>query len=884
VEEQLESVNLFSKLGPLLGDIGPKFHEARHTKGFNRISAGHKWAIHPADTPDTKGAPVVVGEDMLTALHELNKAQHEYDNKYNELVSLKEQLYMDWVKYMRLSYPLPDEIDNNLLERAAKYLLTRILPEVQQCAGECGEVEIIKSDGKFDQSDSMNWLSGNEQSVAYRLHTSWSNLETLLSKQADRLILAVQAANYYWQPKPPVILLSGLFSEQSDVDILRKAGDNNRKIYFGDATLIYSGDDGNRPVPNGNTQKLSDQITNPFILEWEFNLTDTALLRDEKGEIDAEALTTCVQIKAKGPDFEKTGYYQTGELSVFSGSIIMSPHARRAMVHKILDFVKANKADFFGDDTQTQNIFLNTTDLGAFTQALQNLIAKFSNQPDTANYRVLLELENLLHDHSILSQSLSGFNHACMMQGMNAQLPVMDPMGFDNTRAITQKVAELTNSIKRYSPLLANLFNPIRSGSIAVNRLNLIDNFGLVTEVKTPTTPVKVTWAETMLDNKREPFLHPRLTQPARLQFEMLDAAQTTADTNGKDFHQLVRSHNLPENSPICGWLVPDYLNNGLMVFGPNGVALGELDNDADWKKPPAATAGHDIEKDISNEPLRWVVKWLLGKSDLLTAFLDSIQSAQDNIAPANANHYKSQAILMGKPIAVVRAALHFQLMGLPAINQSWDALIRDISNSEAATDLSNKAEYSKREKNNWTNVQIPFRLGEHQQLDDGLLGYWFEDNLATADAEFTHKMVAPESSNPNPNDLIDTFTSNNKQQETINFNETKIFTLLIDPRSGVHCTSGIVPTVKTTIAPALYLPALQKLEMWFRVFPLLQPTETLTKDAVLNLPAIEGKEWHWYDGFGNPRNTVTDETDGFHLTPNTLTESFLTLSNLNKK
>ncbi len=887
VEERLESVNLHSKLGPLLGDLGPKFHEARHTKGFNSVSGGYKWTITANGSEGQKeGEAFLLGEAILKALNDLNNSQHEYDIQFNQLVTLKEQLYMDWVKYMRLAYPLHDSIDNKLLEKMKAYLDTVLIPEVESKAKSCGEIKLFKEDKENEVMDCIDLIAGDEVSLAYDVLMKWQALFELLKHLPQQYIIACTPANFYWQPKPPVLLLSGLFSESSDADILKKAGNNNEKVYAGDWDFMPKNGSAiitpSRPIDN--TQKLSAQVTNPFILEWEIDLLDTALLTDEKGEIHANALSTCVQIKEYGADFEKTSDFRTGELSVFSGSIIMSPHARKTMVHRLLEFIKAHQGDYFTltdkDQKNDCDTFCSTEDVNVFLHLLSNQMSvlerrtpKFSDE-NKAKYLVLVELQTLLLDHSILSQTLSGFNYACIMQGTTAQLPILDPMGFADTRSMTQKVAALLGNMKRHSPLMDFLFNPIRSGSIRLNRLNLIDDFGVVTAVSIPQS---VIWAETMKDKADQPFLRPRLTQPSRLHFEFLDANQNPA-VGVKPYSQLAKTHNLPESSPICGWLVPNYLDNDLMVFDSSGAALGYLSKDAIWGEPPYPVSNvPSTTTDITNEHLRRVVKWLEGNQALLGGFLDSVQSAQDNIAPSHAATFKSQAILMGKPIAVVRAVVHFDLKGLPAINQSWNALLSDISNN---------APYMNRENNNWTNVEIPFRLGEHQQLDDGLIGYWLENGLALTDDKVLDYLVAPESSNPD--DIthhlhIETFGSHNKLQESISVNETKIATLLLDPRSGVHCTSGIVPTVKTSIDPSLFLPAMQKLEMWFQMSAILQPTETLEGDAVLNLPAIDGKEWHWYDQFySSERNIVNDETDGFKLTTNTLKKAFLTLKNKN--
>ncbi len=47
IEEQLEAMHMASGLEHRQLDIGPKFMEARHEKGFIAVSSGHLWSLRP---------------------------------------------------------------------------------------------------------------------------------------------------------------------------------------------------------------------------------------------------------------------------------------------------------------------------------------------------------------------------------------------------------------------------------------------------------------------------------------------------------------------------------------------------------------------------------------------------------------------------------------------------------------------------------------------------------------------------------------------------------------------------------------------------------------------------------------------------------------------
>ena len=230
---------------------------------------------------------------------------------------------MDWVKYMNAAYPPPDEIDNDLIESLVEFMEDSVKPMIISKTDECGEIEIIKENASLHNFDSILLVSGDAESLAGILNSNWGGLNNLvtqynqLSKNGkaplvDEIIISVQSANFYWQPKPPVILFSGLMNDKTDADILKKAGNNQFTVLKSDVSLPDSGSDFemmsrflNNNIEDFNIL-LSAQATNPFILEWDMMLTDTKLLRDDNGQIHPNALLDSIQIKQHGADFKKS--------------------------------------------------------------------------------------------------------------------------------------------------------------------------------------------------------------------------------------------------------------------------------------------------------------------------------------------------------------------------------------------------------------------------------------------------------------------------------------------------------------------------------------------------------------------------------------------------
>ena len=275
-----------------------------------------------------------------------------------------------------------------------------------------------------------------------------------------------------------------------------------------------------------------------------------------------------------------------------------------------------------------------------------------------------------------LSQVFSGFNQALLMHRQAPLLPPVDPLGFDDDQALAgqgfefyqafaRAVATAMGKSVRGAPLPLNDFNPIRSGHMKILKLRLIDTFGQVKDldVKTVDSVAQMTVPE----GQELIALRPRLMQPARLSFRWLSAVEGELETNDH-----------PATTPICGWVLPNNLDGSLMVYDKQGAALGYIDRQARWRPTPGQ-GGAVIEPGeplpdgvISNPHLRRVASEIrAGGKDFPDGFITTLDSALETIDPETFPQHQGLALVMGRPIAVVRAAVKFELKGPPAIDQS---------------------------------------------------------------------------------------------------------------------------------------------------------------------------------------------------------------------
>lgn len=414
---------------------------------------------------------------------------------------------------------------------------------------------------------------------------------------------------------------------------------------------------------------------------------------------------------------------------------------------------------------------------------------------------------------SMLTLSLTGLGASMLQHETLIPMPVRDPLAFPEAEAFAARVAAAVGFDTTLTPQPMKDFLPLRAGDLEVLELRLIDSFGRVSSVGgDPANPLSeiVRGSETMPDHElgqsgtRRTALRPRLVPPTRLDFRWL--ATGTED----------QSHDHPDTGPICGWMVPNVLENQLMVHDSSGKPVGSIDQAGRWWPPPGNhtyIAPHAIE----DPGLRGLVVHLLHRSEHERLyFLYLAMSSLEAIAPEARRRHRSLALLMGRPMAVVRSQVRLELLGHPPQNQSWASFERMLAGGPP-------------DDGGLTNVRFPLRIGEHGQLDDGVVGFWVEDE---------------------PGSLRETFHSPQLRGEDTTGLDLRLddeplrLTMLVDPRGKVYATTGIVPTKVIDIPDEQYATALDNIDVTFFTAPILTHPDRLE----VAVPNELDYEWSWLE------------------------------------
>jgi hypothetical protein len=383
----------------------------------------------------------------------------------------------------------------------------------------------------------------------------------------------------------------------------------------------------------------------------------------------------------------------------------------------------------------------------------------------------------------------------------------------------------------------AGQLDALSGGYFAIRKLRIVDTFGRFLDLSdadgclnNPRRSEESRFDASVLpevlqaDAKKLLKLPPRLGKFARLMFRLL-SADGDKDATWQD-------------QPICGWIVPDHLDHSLEMFNTNGQSLGELiapatgDGPA-WTLPPGnpgpVTALTDLNPHLMQFVQALIQRGVSESRELaqypdhefsLRKLLRLIDTAMWTIDPLGTQGGEHIALLVGRPLAMVRASLKLE--------------IEDVKNGK---------------------IKFPVRLGSLVHMQDGLLGYFVEDNYDTFHPVHAALCQQAMASGPHQGFLSPVQPGLKIQpircgyisaEDTlwIKPGETTLLTLLWDPRGGAYITCGCLPAKRIELAKEQTAPPLKNMMLTFRAGPVLTDPSVIR----MPLPSEISGNWSWVD------------------------------------
>lgn len=458
-------------------------------------------------------------------------------------------------------------------------------------------------------------------------------------------------------------------------------------------------------------------------------------------------------------------------------------------------------------------------------------ISPFSNAV-FANLKELVpeEIVNKYGKLNLIAQSLSGLNKHLLMQRPGIQLPPFkyssDPIyNFDTDFEIDQAELDVIGNeayVLGCNPGKPNntgvdQFFPFRSGMLEIKKLSIVDVFGQVRKViddDEENTNNFVTESVAMgsvkaTQNTQIP-LPPRIIQPSRLQFHWL---------NLRDEIMYQDAGTL--ESPIFGWLVPNFMDASIMVYDHNGRGVVRLQISEDFSKDKGLALaklpfpGTDQTADLSGNIQLQQLLDAIDTGSIVSGIMSLAQKVNESLTQARGVQNNTISLLFGQPVALARCSVGIETLGLPAFNQSWDVS-------------------GKQDSGGIESMKFPLFIGDFSMENDGVLGYFSDDDYTRLYAPLN----APEF---RFRESVPYFTKTTPIKLSLREAPKKV-TLVLDASASVQLSSGILPSKFVELFRHGTSDLLESLQTSFLVAPFIADKV----DPGFPIPTSINTGWKW--------------------------------------
>lgn len=764
---------------------------------FQSKDGGTYWQIEPGNTENawkTENKPV----GLSGKLNNLNTIQKEADEWERLVASRRKQLYLYWTASLTpntdyqpelrfyLSEQIQDLKDNEKVLTAKKDKLSKAKNELKNQL-ESSDFELVeyRSARYYLPSEPVILFQGTKINAPARYGGDGDHKpeNTLLCRLGSQLIRNFENIKVTDPIFPdtftdvPAEVIHDLLLNNPDYlhardgldQVERQEDESNRSIASGD----NKNTDGKNisPSPVG----VNHWDHNPWLpLYFKYDVTYYPADSKVEGQFISRCITDHFNLDHESDKLTAKNYQVFSERGIqYQNTCLLSRHSKVNLQEKIKSYIK-----------------------------------KYPEQEDLdAVLTTLLEAGDQLPD--LLSQSLFGLNEALIGLKNTLQLPVVN---YDKN-ATLQKLSvaihdctEQSNTCELDNSDGTIHYHPLSAGLLKINSLVIVDAFGRNIEVPKN----RLYRANSLMVSDQSitnVYLAPRLAVPCRLNVSWLD--QNSIPLNG-----------LPENSPISGWLIPNFIDESIWLFTSDGEAAGELTADG-WQKTPGCTFENMEDAVVGNGVFKNVVLYL---ENNVNHFLARVRETFDTNQPENYRSLNTNTLFSGVPLAIARLTVLLEVEGLPPVDFS-DRSIEDEVNEEKTNSVFD-AENRFRRSRDLDKVNFPLLVGNNNHAGDGLMAY---------------------------TESYTTFYYDNEEQ-TINLGSKALeLCAVFDPRNAIHLHTGILPVKELRMPEYCYVDTLRKMQFAIEVHGLITASPESGKPVKMPLPNTGGNgTWEWW--FENSR------------------------------
>ncbi len=801
-----------------------------HQNRFSASSGGRMLGVRKASVEDvraTAGAQDALTGETLGMLDDLNRKEEMLARRERELADYCWELYATWYKQV-------------LAQGADPF---------------AAQIESLKQ--KIEEQKA---LIAEESD---RIRENRDAFETALGEKFKSLASVAVPAPPFWQANDPVVLVAaegtrasrrhghdGRYSDKDElhcrisgqetsaifVDIPNNQ--NDVKVEAARTFDIHLDTSGAGPVPMGVRDTLLQEclVLDPSRAD---RIAEQAYIEAGLSTRPGKAQVLADIAALQRPEAA------TGQTGARSAGALPSPIARRdwqgnpwlplflkwrLVWHSSYDQVPDALANwsftgdeedyrFAGEAPRTRNealyqdyTILTPHALGRFKDAVK---AYHRTNRDPALEKILARLGDL----NILSQFLGGLGQAFTMRDTVLQIP---PIKLPPDQEIIDPIYDRVRDVADASPDPGKPFLPIRAGHAKLIELAVVDAFGQTVTLPRECLDHPVRAANQRINGEEyAPLIEfpPRVARPMRLRF---------------DWPPADNPDNFPKNSPICGWVMPNYLDKSLLFFDACGTGLGAVqkilrqaaaggtggaapeDLKAFFWVPQPGTELHPDQ--IPNPELKGFVKFLTAMdADTGDAFWRTLDTALGKMDSGVPQDDPLLSVLIGRPLVLVRAALNLELAGLPAFDQALDKV-------------------GGFETGGIEQVQFPLLLGDAGKDTDGLLGYFRPGEPSAAGLGPFY----PAAGARGP--IVDGTLAAADTPLALHCGGALPLTLLMDPLARIHARTGMLPKTYGELPHRWRSAANTVKTAFFQAAPLISPGG----DLRLPKPSDDFGKWSW--------------------------------------
>ncbi|EGF89405.1 cell surface receptor IPT/TIG domain-containing protein [Asticcacaulis biprosthecium C19] len=316
--------------------------------------------------------------------------------------------------------------------------------------------------------------------------------------------------------------------------------------------------------------------------------------------------------------------------------------------------------------------------------------------------------------------------------------------------------------------------------------------------------------------------LPPALLQPARLNFDLLSSHDDT----------VVCGPSEPDANPICGWVLVNHLDHSLVAYDALGAAMGELSSGVDqlgrqavfWTPAPGSQYATIAQAAATVPHFGPFLQGLAGQGvQGLADFLNAIDEVLWTTLPEAEAYGGAISAAIGRPLAMVRAQLQFELRNSPQNDPSWQYTQTSLPSAIST-------------------FSFPIELGDTTRLDDGLIGYFLEDDYSQFNVELPDIPVSNSY-------LRGIGTNDNFIYLRFDHQSVAHLLLLVDPHAPVRARTGILPNAEISLPLRFVRDSLASIDVTFRVNGLLTEQQALKPVGVAlvtPIPKETAGTWSW--------------------------------------